>query len=35
MTRPAIENCIKVFLLALIVVFILTVVKVVQMLGWM
>jgi hypothetical protein len=34
MTRPAIEACIKVFLLALVVVFILTVWKVLQMIGF-
>jgi hypothetical protein len=33
MTRPAIEAAIKVFLLALVVVFILTVWKVMQMIG--
>jgi hypothetical protein len=34
MTRPAIERCIWVFIVALILTFIWTVVKVLSMLGW-
>jgi hypothetical protein len=34
MTRPAIERCIWVFIVALIITFIWTVVKVLAMLGW-
>jgi hypothetical protein len=34
MTRPAIERCIHVFIIALIVTFIWTVTKVLGMLGW-
>jgi hypothetical protein len=34
MTRPAIQNCIKIFLVALIITFIWTVTRVLEMLGW-